>query len=460
MNPSNRDQKTFSPRCLPTRSPGVPVSLNRRHFLGNSLLAGGVAAAFGGFFTEAAPAQLESPNARIRIAGVGTTGRAGADLRAVASQDIVAIADVDLGLLEKGGQPFPKARQYQDFRVMLEKEEDNIDAVVIGTPDHTHAPAAAMALRMGKHVYCEKPLTHTVYEARTLANLARERDLVTQMGTQIHAGDNYRRVVELVQSGLIGPVRRVHVWKDIKYNEGRFENAPQPKNLNWDLWLGPAPQRPYSKGVHPFRWRHFWEYGSGGLGDFGCHFMDLPHWALDLHHPDRIEAKGPSVDGVTTAGWMICDYYYPARGDKPPVHLTWYDGGMRPAVLSTLRDKNGLPFNFPGGQLFVGDGGMVLSDYSRNVLLPADGGLDEQRPEPTIPPSIGHHEEWLQAIRDRGQTTCNFDYSGALTEAVLLGIVAYRSGESLQWDGAKLRVTNSAKAQEWIHREYRQGWSL
>ncbi|MFP6677535.1 MAG: Gfo/Idh/MocA family oxidoreductase [Pirellulaceae bacterium] len=462
MNHSRPDSPNIVPPCRSTTYPSKPV-LNRRRFMSGSLLAGSLstaAAIHGGFFTQSAAGREETPNSRIRIAGIGTTGRAGADLRGVASQEMVAIADVDLELLEKGGQPFPKARWSQDFRMMLEKEEDNIDAVVIGTPDHTHAPAAAMALRMGKHVYCEKPLTHTVYEARTLANLAREGNLVTQMGTQIHAGDNYRRVVEMVHADLIGPIRRVHVWKDVKYNEGQFKVAPQPKNLNWDLWLGPAAKRPYSKGVHPFRWRHFWDYGSGGLGDFGCHFMDLPHWALDLRHPDRVEAKGPPVDEVTTAGWLICDYYYPARGERPPVHLTWYDGGMRPAILSTLRDKNGKPFNFSGGQLFEGDNGMILSDYSRNVLLPADGGLDDRRPDPTIPASIGHHDEWLQAIRDSGPTTCNFDYSGALTEAVLLGIVAYRSGETVQWDGANLRVTNSAKAQEWIHREYRKGWTL
>lgn len=452
-----------------TQSPASPSefsTLPRRTLLRSALIAGAgvgsglLAGLGGGVFSQVAAAQKVTPNERLRIAGVGTTGRAGANLRGVATQDMVAIADVDRDLLEKGGEPFPNARRYRDFRVMLEKEEDNIDAVVVGTPDHTHAPAAAMALRMGKHVYCEKPLTHTVFEARTLANLAKEKNLVTQMGTQIHAGENYRRVVEAVNSGIIGPVRRVHVWKDVKYNEGRFDNQPTPKNLDWDLWLGPAPKRPYSTGVHPFRWRHFWDYGSGGLGDFGCHFMDLAHWALDLHHPDRVDAKGPPVDEVTTADWIICDYHYPARGDKPPVHMTWYDGGMRPPIMAAIRDKDGKPFNFSGGQLFVGDGGMILSDYSRNYILPADGGLEELRPEPSIPTSIGHHEEWLKAIRDGGPTTCNFNYSGALSEAVLLGIVAYRSGETLQWDGPNLQVTNSKKAQEWIHREYRKGWTL
>jgi predicted dehydrogenase len=440
---------------------------NRRSFLGQSLIGGvGLTAGISaGYFSETAAGQADSPNNRIRIAGVGTTGRAGADLLGVASQEMVAIADVDSDLLAKGAEPFPNARRYRDFRVMLEKEEDNIDAVVVGTPDHTHAPAAAMALRMGKHVYCEKPLTHTVYEARTLANLAREKNLVTQMGTQIHAGDNYRRVVEIVQSGILGPIERVHVWKDVTYNEGRFENAQQPKNLDWDLWLGPTPKRSYSSGVHPFRWRHFWDFGSGGLGDFGCHFMDLAHWALELHHPERVSAKGSPVDAVTTADWIVCDYHYPARGKQPPVHMTWYDGGKRPPILSTLKDKNGKPFNFNGGQLFIGEHGMLLSDYSRNILIPTDGGavngdLDAKRPAPSIAASVGHHEEWLHAIREGGPTTCNFDYSGALTEAVLLGVVSYRSGESLDWDGPNLKVTNSAKAQEWIHREYRKGWTL
>ena len=205
---------------------------------------------------------------------------------------------------------------------MLEKEADKIDAVMVGTPDHTHAPAAAMALRLGKHVYCEKPLTHTVFEARTLANLAKEKKLVTQMGTQIHAGDNYRRVVELIKAGAIGKVTECHVWVTAKYSGGKFTTGTAaPAGLDWDLWLGPAPERPYSEGVHPFDWRKFWDYGTGALGDFGCHYMDLVHWALDLRAPTAVAAEGPPVDPVSSPEWCIAHYEYPARGEQPPVKL-------------------------------------------------------------------------------------------------------------------------------------------
>jgi len=344
---------------------------------------------------------------------------------------------------------------------MLETESEKIDAVVVGTPDHTHAPAAAMALRMGKHVYCEKPMTHTVQEARTLSTLAKKGQLVTQLGTQIHAGDNYRRVVELVRSGIIGDIREVHVWAAARYSGGQFTTrTPAPAHLNWDLWLGPAPPRPYSQNVHPHKWRGFWDYGTGALGDFGCHYMDLAHWALDLRHPRRIRAEGPPVNPISTPEWLIVTYDYPARGERPPVKLTWYDSGRRPKQLDAIKTGDGRPTRFASGQLFVGEEGMILSDYNRHLLLPEKKFAGVQRPSNSIPKSVGHHAEWVQAIKTGGTTTCNFDYSGALTEAVLLGAVAYRSGETLEWSGENLQITNSEAAQALIHREYRKGWNL
>ncbi len=433
---------------------------NRREFLRWSAAAG---VALAGYHVNPTRAQeSNSPNERLNLVAIGATARAGENIRQCASQNIIAIADVDRALLEKGAQPYPHARKYVDFREMLEKEAEKIDGVLVGTPDHTHAPAAAMALRMKKHVYCEKPLTHTVYEARVLANLARENNLVTQMGTQIHAGDNYRRVVELIQGGAIGPVREVHVWVGASYTGAMFTTGtPAPEHLNWDLWLGPAPERPYSEGVHPFQWRRFWDYGSGALGDFGCHYIDLVHWALKLRAPIRVASQGPAVDPVSAPAWMITEYEYPARGDLPPVRLTWYDSGKKPDILATLKGSDGQPLDYNNaGQLFIGDEGMLISDYNRHHLLPAEKYADFVRPEPTIPASIGHHQEWLQAIRDGGETTCNFDYSGALTEAVLLGIVAYRSGTAIEWDAENLKVTNSPAAQQFVHREYRKGWEL
>jgi predicted dehydrogenase len=437
------------------------ASWNRREFLGWTA-AGAVCGGYHVNLTRAGRA--ESPNERLNLVAVGAAGRAAANIQAVASQNIIAIADVDSQFLEKGAQPYPRATKYRDFRDMLEKEAEKIDGVLVGTPDHTHAVAVAMALRMKKHVYCEKPLTHTVFEARELARLAKENQLVTQMGNQIHAGDNYRRVVELVQGGAIGPVREVHVWVSVDYSGGKFTSGSAvPDQLDWDLWQGPAAQRPYSEGIHPFHWRRFWEYGNGGLGDFGCHYIDLAHWALDLHSPTKVTAHGPPVDPVSPPPWLTCEYEYPARGDLPPVKLTWYDGSdaaKRVAALSDLRDTTGQPLPWRSGQLFVGEEGMLVSDYSRHLLLPVEQFRDFQPPEPTIPSSIGHHAEWLKAIRDGEQTTCHFDYAGALTEAVLLGVVAYRAGHPVQWDSENFHVANSAKAQDLIHREYRDGWTL
>ncbi|MCO6457640.1 MAG: Gfo/Idh/MocA family oxidoreductase [Pirellulaceae bacterium] len=436
----------------------MAVRWNRRQFLSATA---GTALAWGYHSGVSRAADPTSPNERLNLASIGVLGRAGGNLSAVASQNIVALADVDAGFLDQAAARYPQTRKYRDYREMLEREADKLDGVLVSTPDHSHAPAAAMALRLKLPVYCEKPLTHTVYEARTLANLAAAGKLATQMGTQIHAGDNYRRVVELVQGGVIGPVRRAHVWAGAQYSGATFTlGTAAPDSLNWDLWLGPASERPYSEGVHPFKWRSFWDYGTGALGDFGCHYMDLAHWALRLRHPTTIAAQGPPYDPVSTPAWCIVDYEYPARGDLPPVHLTWYDSGRRPDILATLKDSAGQPLNWNSGQLFIGDEGMILSDYSRHVLLPAEKFADFQPPPASIPASVGHHREWIEAIRQGTPTTCNFDYSGALTEAVLLGTVAYRSGKKLEWDAENLRVTNAPDAQQFIHKEYRKGWTL
>lgn len=436
---------------------------SRREFLQTSAAAGVVLSGY--FVNPTAAAPSKSPNERLNIACVGATGRAGANVQELASQNIVALADVDGDLLDKGAANYPGVRKYRDFRVMIEKEMEKIDAVCVGTPDHTHAPAAAMALRLKKHVYCEKPLSHTVFEARTLAKLAAENKLVTQMGTQIHAGDNYRRVVELIQTGAIGPVKEVHVWAGARYSGAKFTTGtPAPKNLDWDLWLGPAPERPYSDGVHPFQWRRFWDYGTGALGDFGCHFMDLVHWALKLKNPTRVSVEGPPVDAVSAPDWLIAHYDYPAREGMPAVKMHWYDSGKQPPMLAEIlaanKDDQGKTLSFGGGQLFVGEKGMILSDYGRHLLLPKDKFVDFKRPDQFIPKSIGHHNEWVQAIKTGGPTTCNFDYSGALSEAVLLGVVAYRSGKEVEWDAANLKVTNNPAAQALVHKEYRKGWTL
>lgn len=443
------------------------IPLSRRQFLGQSSATAAAFVGAGSLPKSSSALSSTSPNERLNIASVGTKGRAGANLGAVGkTENIVALVDVDAKSLEEVGERYPNARRYHDFREMLEKECDNLDAVVVSTPDHIHAPATAMALRMKKHVYCEKPLTHTVFEARTVATLARQNNLVTQMGTQIHALDNYRRVVELVKSGAIGPIRDVHVWCAHSQAGGAYiPGTPVPDYLDWDLYLGPTQQRPYSPGIHPAGWRRFWDFGAGTLGDFGCHYMDLPFWALDLRYPTKVSAQGAEVDPVGTAKWCTVQYVFPNRGEQPPLKMTWYDGGKnQPEVvrdaLGPLRDKQGNPLKWNAGQLFIGRHGMIISNYTEHMVLPEKTFVDFKRPDPFIPPSIGHHKEWLEAIRQNGPTTCNFGYSGALTETVLLGVVAYRSGKELDWDGDKLRVTNAPEAQALIHKEYRQGWTL
>jgi predicted dehydrogenase len=434
--------------------------LSRRRFLSTSAAASS-ALALGAWVNVAPAQQSKSPNEKLNLAAVGTTGRAGANMNELSYENFVCMADVDSDLLAKAAVKFSEARKYRDFRDMLEKEADKIDAVLVATADHTHAPAAAMALRLGKHTYCEKPLTHTVVEARTLSKLAKEKKLVTQMGNQIHAGDNYRRVVELVQAGSIGDVSEVHVWAGAVYTGAKFTTGtPAPKQLDWNLWLGPAPERPYSEGVHPFNWRKFWDYGTGTLGDFGCHYMDLPHWALDLRAPTAVTATGSPFDPVSCPEYCLATYEHPARGKRKALKLHWYDSGKRPELLSTLKHSRVKPETWNSGVLFVGSGGMLLSSYGEHFLFPEEKFADFKRPEQTIPKSIGHHREWTTAIRTGGPTTTNFDYAGALTEAVLLGTVAYRHGSRIDWDAENLKITNAPDAQKWLHKEYRKGWTL
>lgn len=436
-------------------------NLTRRTFLRNAAWAGsGLVILSNSRSLRGTPA-----NSKLNIAGIGIGGRGADDIRGVAGENLVALCDVDERQAAKTFEQHPGAKRFKDFRRMLDEMHSQIDAVVIGTPDHTHAPAGMMAMKLGKHCYCEKPLTHTVYEARMMANIARENKLVTQMGTQIHAENNYRRTVELVQSNVIGSVREVHVWLGANFNgpptptDMSQPNAPTnhpdvPKTLDWDLWLGPAAYRFYSPAYAPFGWRYWWNFANGQLGDFFCHYCDLAFWALKLRHPTSVEAIGP-VHPESTAKWTIARQQYPARGDLPPVHLTWYNGGGYPALV---KEKN-VP-QWPNGVLFIGSEGLLLADYGKHQLLPEEKFADFTPPEPFIPNSIGHHREWIEACKTGGPTTCNFDYSGALTEAALLCNVALRTGEKLSWDATNLRATGCPEADPYIRRPYRRGWTL
>jgi len=395
-------------------------------------------------------------NDKLNLGVVGVSGRGGDNLKGVSGENIVALCDVDAHNLENAAMLFPQAMTYGDFRKLLER--DDLDGVVVSTPDHTHAVAVIAALRAGLHVYCEKPLARTVSEVRAMTNLARQKDQVTQLGTQIHSGDNYRRVVELVQRGAIGTVKEVHVWVASSYGgmELPKESPPVPEFLDYDLWLGPVPFRPYSPEFVPFKWRYWWAFGGGSLADFGCHFMDLPFWALDLSHPDKIEPlDGPPVHPESTPPWLIVRYSFPARESQPPVALTWHHGGRKPGFLAKeLADQ------WASGVYFIGSKGDLLSDYSRHVLLPEDRFVDFPRPEPFIPNSIGHHLEWIEACKGRGRTTCPFSYSGPLSETALLGNVAFRAGQTLEWDAKALKASNCPAAEPFIQHRYREGWSL
>jgi predicted dehydrogenase len=301
-----------------------------------------------------------------------------------------------------------------------------------------------------------------VSEARALAKLAAKNKLATQMGTQIHAEGNYRRVVELIQGGAIGNVTEVYSWCNKGWSNGRFgEPAAVPAHLDWDLWLGPAKQRPYSGSIHPANWRRFWEYGGGTFGDMACHVVDLPFWALSLRHPIAVTCEGPEAHPDGTPEWTKCTYEFGAEAGHGPLKLYWADGSANFDIVKQTKDHSGMPLTTWGlGVLFVGDKGMLVADYGRRQLLPQDKFADFKAPAESIPNSVGHWREWVDACKNGSPTTCNFDYSGALSETVLLGIVAFRTGKRITWDAANLKATNAPEADAYITKEYRKGWEV
>ena len=425
---------------------------SRREFLQSTALAAAGVALVGS--PALARAKRRSPNEKLNIACIGVGNQGHFSVENVKDENVVALCDVDDTILAGVAKDFPHATTYNDFRKMLERKD--IDAVTIGTPDHTHALITMWALKSGRHVYCEKPLTHTVAECRLVTETAKREKRVTQMGIQIHANNNYRRVVEIVKSGAIGPVREVHVWVDRVWSGKRpTEYPPVPSSLHWDLWLGPAAEHKYSPEWASVVWRGWWDFGGGALGDMACHHMDLSHWALDLRAPLTIEAQGPTVDPDTCPAWTSVKYEYPARGKQPPVTLNWFNGDKRPKAF----DEAGSPADW-GNTLFIGEKGMLLADYGQWKLLPEKDFEGFVAPKPTIPDSIGHHKEWIEACKTGGPTTCNFDYSGALTEAVLLGNVAYRTGRKLEWDSKKLQCKGFPEAEAFLRTTPRKGWEF
>ncbi len=451
--------------------------LSRRHFIYTSALAAGALAA--SLPAYAARPKFKSPNEKLDIAGIGTAGRAAADLEGVSGENIVALCDVDANSLANALKKYPGARTYSDYRVMLEKEK-NIDAVTVATPDHHHAPAAMHAMHARKHVYVEKPLTHTVWEARQMTLAARKFGLATQMGNQGHSGEGIRQLCEMIWAGAIGNVSEVHCWTDRAkgwWAQGTTRppgSDPVPSYLNWDNWLGPAPERPYlhdwpanlqtrlSKGVyHPFSWRGWWDFGCGALGDMACHIMDCPQWALKLGPPTSVELVSSSERVPEMPPVMsILRYSFPARGELPPCALTWYDSGQkppRPAELEAAQLDN-------NGALFIGDKGKIICGVygARPHLLPESSMADYKRPPKTIPRVPGNepHLDWIRACKGGPAACSNFDVSGPFTEWVLLGNLALRLNKKIEWDSKHLRVKNIPEAQELIRGKYRAGWGI
>jgi predicted dehydrogenase len=428
---------------------------NRRDFLKTTAAASAVAAS-GGVWSELAAQESTSPNEKLNIACIGTANQGQFSISNVKGENIVALCDIDKNYLERAAAEFPSARNYADYRELIEMETGKVDAVTIAIADHNHAPATIRAIRAGMHVYCEKPLTHTVEESRLVAEAAKKHGVATQLGTQIHADENYRRVVEIIQAGTIGDVTDVHVWVGKGWGGGERPEVGEepPATLNWDLWLGPAPVRPYAAGrYHPAEWRRWWDFGQGTLGDMACHYMDLPFWALKLRHPTHCEAEGPEVHPETCPNGLIVRYQYPERDGLAPVKMTWYDGDLIPQEVAGERVPT-------SGVMFLGTEGMLFADYSSYRLSPHEKFKGFAPPAPSIPRSIGHHAEWIKACKDGSPTTCNFDYSGALTEAVLLGNVAYRVGQTLDWDAKTLTATNCPAADKYLRKEYREGWEV
>jgi predicted dehydrogenase len=415
----------------------------------------------------------ESPNERVRIACIGVGGKGDSDSNDAGKYgEIVALCDVDEQTLERKAAKFPKAKKYFDYRKMLEEMGDKIDAVTVSTPDHSHAPAGVMAMRMGKHCFCQKPLTWSVEEARLMRTLAAEKKLVTQMGNQGTSHDGFRSGVELIRSGVLGQIKEIHVWTNRPiWPQGiaRPTGTPGiPNNVRWYEFLGPAQDRPYNKAYHPFAWRGWLDFGTGALGDMACHTINVAAMALSLFDPEAVEVLDTSgiVDHETYPVWSIIKTHFGARENRGPLTMTWYDGGKnlpeeKRAYQALLHGRKASG----SGLLLVGENGSFFSenDYgAEHVLLPTENFKDVKKPEPTLPRTKNHFGEWVEGIKagDPKKPMSNFDYAGRLTETVLLGVVALKAGSRIEWDADAMRARNNPNADQYIRRDYRKGFSI
>ena len=456
----------INPVNLPNSDPLSP----RRQFLKTGMATTG--ATILGF---PAIVSARSPNSRLNLACIGVGGRGIYNTEQMARKDNIAtICDVNTQNLAAAQKRYPKARPFTDFRKLYDAGINNIDGVVVSVPEHTHAFATLPALLEKKHVFCEKPLTRDIHESRLISRAAAIAGVKTQMGINMHAKDNYRRGVELIRSNAIGPVSEVHVWvdrawgwqspedaekyRDIASTQDRPKGStPRPDHLDWDLWIGPAPMRPFHEIYFPGpKWYRWWDFGNGTMSDLGSHWHDLPFWALELDAPRTVKTDGPPPHPEIAPASMTATYAYGSRGNLPPVTLTWYQGNRKPRIWHEKK----IP-QWKYGTLFVGtQGRMILTEHSEHLLLPEKEFKDFEPPPQTIPNSIGHHAEWIEACKGGAETTCPFSYSGPLTEACHLGNVAYRAGRKIQWDAGRMKIPNAPEAEQFLKRSYREGWSL
>jgi len=441
--------------------------LNRRQFLHKT--AGSVAA-----FTivprHVLGAGKTAPSNKLNIACIGVSGRGGGNLNAVSGENIVALCDVDTRRAGKTFEKYPKARHYRDFRRMLDEMDNRIDAVVVSTPDHTHAVACMDAIRRGKHVYCEKPLAHSIYEIRELMKAARKHKIVTQLGNQGHSDHHIRLFCEWIWDGAIGEVYEVHAGCTADHCKidqlpKRSEKHDIPPELNWDLWLGPAKYRAYNPMYLPGRWRGWMPFGSGTIGDWVCHVVDPVFWALDLGAPKTIQAEAKDYDPKKHADTFpegsVITFKFPANDKRGPVKLVWHDGVETLPRPKELEEGRKLPRT---GAIVIGDKGKIMygSHGANGVrIIPETKMKAYQRPEPTIPRVKGHHQDWLEAVKNNRPAGSNFHYGGPLTEIARLGIIATQMlGRKLKWDSENMRFTNCDEANQYINPSYRQGWKL
>ncbi len=420
---------------------------------------------------------FKAPSDKLNIAGVGVRkwGMGSGNIDACSGENIVALCDVDYKQSAPTFKKYPKANVYKDFRNMFEKQKD-IDAVIVATPDHNHAIITMMAIKLGKHVYCQKPLTHTVFEARKITEAAREYNVQTQMGNQGRSSDEIRSLKEWINDDAIGPVREIHAWTDRPVGgnpwdtfavKAKSKDKPKvPEGLDWDLWLGPAPYRDYHPDYHPLSWRAWLDFGTGSMGDMGCHILDPSFYALDLGSPSEIQATSthwiPEVSSQTYPSASIVRMKFPKRGKHPEVNLTWSDGRILPKIPDEF--KPGEKFTLSGAML-VGDKGKIIHDShgaSGLRILPEQKMNEYVRPKKTIPRVKTSHEgDWIRACKDGKPASSNFDYGGPLTEMALLGMIAIRlKDQRLIWDSNNMKFTNNKTANELVHKEYRKGWSL